>query len=657
MVTLAKKIVPLMFVIVGAALILGAAFSWLDTLTATEPVGLGKWIFDILGLLLGAGASIKGLMDIFKKDPPRYGGDHVEGDKVEGDKVMGDKIVNLPPPPEIHASIGDIPSAKVVTYIHRGKIEEDVRNFLRNGGTGAIVGLHAPGGLGKTELAKHAVNELRDHFEGLLWVDVGERNPQQVVADMLIQCGVQTRPGASYAEQRNELKSHLLDHRYLVILDDIRANALNGLDDILPPKPCATLLTSRIHQIGGVNKTFELDAMTPEQARELMEAVLGKDVVRAEAEAAAKLAARCTFNPLAVEIAARRIRQFEGVKKPIAQYFEMAKARFSELTMDGDARWDMTHIFDLSYEDLSAEDRQRFRGLAAFDRSGFSFDALLALWGMEPSQAHAVISRFINLSLVKNAPTENEGMERYRLHDLLDEYAAGKLLKEEEKKVRTDLAEWLIGLFTHFYTDDRTTAPQAAAERANLLRSCEWARGQKEGRLLARLITQSRNWFMVEFADEWVFWFAWLEACLKLGINDPQIEANVLQAIGDVQQFRKETDAALASYDEALKLFRQVGDKLGEANTLAAMSRLSLRQGKLEEAEAQLGAIIQMRRLIGDRYNEGADLGNFAIALLETGHKEKAKEYARSARAIFEQIGLAAAVKMTDNIIAACDEQ
>ncbi|MEW5721285.1 MAG: tetratricopeptide repeat protein, partial [Chloroflexota bacterium] len=39
----------------------------------------------------------------------------------------------------------------------------------------------------------------------------------------------------------------------------------------------------------------------------------------------------------------------------------------------------------------------------------------------------------------------------------------------------------------------------------------------------------------------------------------PVLQANVLQAIGDVQQFRDERDAALESYAQALALFRSVG--------------------------------------------------------------------------------------------------
>lgn len=73
------------------------------------------------------------------------------------------------------------------------------------------------------------------------------------------------------------------------------------------------MITSRIQQIGGV-KTFGLDSMTWEQAHELFKAILGDDVVSNELETLMVLANRCKFNPLAMEIAARRIRQLEGGK-------------------------------------------------------------------------------------------------------------------------------------------------------------------------------------------------------------------------------------------------------------------------------------------------------------------------------------------------------
>ena len=63
---LAKKTLPVVLIILGAAFILGALLSWFDNLTATQPVGLGKWIFDLFQFLLGAGAGIGGWLSLKK---------------------------------------------------------------------------------------------------------------------------------------------------------------------------------------------------------------------------------------------------------------------------------------------------------------------------------------------------------------------------------------------------------------------------------------------------------------------------------------------------------------------------------------------------------------------------------------------------------------
>jgi tetratricopeptide (TPR) repeat protein len=146
---------------------------------------------------------------------------------------------------------------------------------------------------------------------------------------------------------------------------------------------------------------------------------------------------------------------------------------------------------------------------------------------------------------------------------------------------------------------------------------------------------------------------------LKLfkAVGDKLGEANVRKAIGDVQKFRDERDQALESYHEALKLFKAVGSKLGEANVLAALSRMAVSAGNIEEAERQFLEIIQMRRAIRDLYSEGADTGNFAIALLNAGYKDKAKNYAIKAKDIFTTIQIPALVAMMEQVVKACENE
>ncbi|MBW7919837.1 MAG: hypothetical protein H3C52_11110, partial [Anaerolineales bacterium] len=482
--------------------------------------------------------------------PPSTSAQAGDGSIVIGGNAEGSTfIVNPPAPPrEIHDTIGFIPPAKAETYVHRGKIEDDVTAFIRKGGRGAIVGVHAPGGLGKTELAKNVAEELKGEYD-LLWVDVGKKEAGQIVGEILLKCGVQAQPGDSYERLKNELQHAYQTRKFLVVFDDAREASLAGLADLLPPSPCAALVTSRIREIGGV-RNFELGAMSWEQAKELFEAVLGEETVASEQETVRTLAERCKFNPLAMEIAARRIRQFEGTQKPVARYFETAAARFSALKMEGDPRWDMNRIFDLSYDDLSGEDQVRFQALAAFHPTGFSIEAAAYLWDMESDAARDVLARFVNLSLVKPVDAEAR-LERYRLHDLLDEYAEGKLRQEgREAEAFGRLADWLVAYYDEIFVPNTDTLQMGMVEKDNLLALCAYAREHKDGNRLALLTTRAINWFNVHFIENRTQWLSWLEASLQLGIDDSTLEgkrlkANVLQAIGDVQGFRKENDAAL----------------------------------------------------------------------------------------------------------------
>ena len=63
-----KKIIPLILFLIGLAFLLGALFSWFDNLTTTEPVGLGKWIFDVFQLLIGTAGTWAGIWLALRKN-------------------------------------------------------------------------------------------------------------------------------------------------------------------------------------------------------------------------------------------------------------------------------------------------------------------------------------------------------------------------------------------------------------------------------------------------------------------------------------------------------------------------------------------------------------------------------------------------------------
>ena len=69
-----KKIFPIILIFLGLAFVLGALLSWFDNSTAAQPVGLGKWVFDVLQFLVGAaGTGIGGWLSLRKNKPDNSG--------------------------------------------------------------------------------------------------------------------------------------------------------------------------------------------------------------------------------------------------------------------------------------------------------------------------------------------------------------------------------------------------------------------------------------------------------------------------------------------------------------------------------------------------------------------------------------------------------
>ena len=128
-------------------------------------------------------------------------------------------------------------------------------------------------------------------------------------------------------------------------------------------------------------------------------------------------------------------------------------------------------------------------------------------------------------------------------------------------------------------------------------------------------------------------------------------EATMLRAIGDIQQFRRDPDAALRSYELALRLFHEIGDRLGEANVLAARSRLLI-DSDSAQSQAMLQQALTIRESLHDAHDIGADLGNYGITLLQHGRGAEALPYLERARAIFAEQGNTELLPKTDALIA-----
>ncbi len=106
----------------------------------------------------------------------------------------------------------------------------------------------------------------------------------------------------------------------------------------------------------------------------------------------------------------------------------------------------------------------------------------------------------------------------------------------------------------------------------------------------------------------------------------------------DVQRFKAENEAALESYQQALALFRAVGDRLGEANTLQAIGFMKLDMGDGEAGLKALNEALAFFRQVGDPVGQANTFWGWGIRLVQNGNLKEAEPMIVQAVEVGDQI-------------------
>ncbi|OXM51705.1 AfsR/SARP family transcriptional regulator [Amycolatopsis alba] len=309
-------------------------------------------------------------------------------------------------------------------------------------------------GVGKTALAVRWAHRVRDAFpDGQLYLDLRGFDPDHepltpaVALTQLLQA-LGTAPKAIPPDIDTRaalLRSLLADSRVLLVLDNVRDTG--QVLPLLPPS--GTVLVTSRQRLGDLiartgARALPLSVLPAEDARHLLEAVLGSETVAAEAVAAAELARLCGHLPLALRIAAANLGA-SGEPEIAELARELAGGDpLAELTVDGAEESAVTTAFGVSYRALPEEHRLLFRRLALVPGQTFTAPAAQALTGAPHSKANQQLKALAAAHLV-----ERYTPGRYRFHDLLRSFAAGRTWAEDTKSER-DIAE--RRLFANYLT-------------------------------------------------------------------------------------------------------------------------------------------------------------------------------------------------------------
>ncbi|MEO8739765.1 MAG: adenylate/guanylate cyclase domain-containing protein [Casimicrobiaceae bacterium] len=126
---------------------------------------------------------------------------------------------------------------------------------------------------------------------------------------------------------------------------------------------------------------------------------------------------------------------------------------------------------------------------------------------------------------------------------------------------------------------------------------------------------------------------------LARSIGEKNVEAHLLNNLGNVAMESGDLGAAAEVYEQATAAFREIGSRWGMAGTLGNLAQLSLSLGRPQQARDQLLENLRLCAEVGNPTAETSCQSRLAMAQLELGDAAGALESARAARQVAHAIG------------------
>jgi len=114
---------------------------------------------------------------------------------------------------------------------------------------------------------------------------------------------------------------------------------------------------------------------------------------------------------------------------------------------------------------------------------------------------------------------------------------------------------------------------------------------------------------------------------LAQSVNPQKVEANRLLEQGNQQYRHSQFKEAIESWEQALKLYRELGDRQRESDALGNLGKDYNSLGQYAKAIEYHQQALTIALTIGDRKGESLALGNLGNAYTSLGQYAKAIEY------------------------------
>ncbi|RBM22258.1 transcriptional regulator [Prauserella sp. PE36] len=516
-----------------------------------------------------------------------------------------------------------------------------------------ILVLQGMGGVGKTRLAVHLARQLLAegrYADVQLYVDLRGHadqppaDPSTVLDSFLRLLGVAGESVPRTLDERSALYRSLLHGRHSVVLLDNAASEEQVLP-LLPAGPTnLAMVTSRRTLALDGSRTVTLEGFPLPDAEALLRRIVGQRV--ADDPAATRMVVElCGRLPLALTLAARRLQARPAWRfADAAARLRAAGDRLGELAA-GSRR--VRAVFDLSYRALDPETRRMFRLLGLHPGEDFAAASAAALAGVSPAVGERILDQLADEHLVTSAPAG-----RYRLHDLLRDYARDLAERDGERACR-EAVRRVVYWYLHAADaankplrkpNEEEVLPSGAREPPGLpafpdsASAFDWFRAE-QGALTAttalaweyglleaasQLPAVLRNYW--ERASEWDHWIGGARVALAAArlAEDRTAEARTLNDLGCALSQIGNLEEAVDMLTRACDLRAALGDERRRLGPLLNLAVAVAMSGDLHRAIRHMREVLPLARKVGDVYNEAWLLNNLAHAQALAGMHEEA---------------------------------
>jgi tetratricopeptide (TPR) repeat protein len=544
-----------------------------------------------------------------------------------------------------------------------GRGEELARlNSLAGGGRVVVTAAGGTAGVGKTALAVHAAHQLLGEFpDGHLYADLhgyseGQQpvQPGEVLGVFLRSLGVCAEDVPADLEERSgQLRQLLASRRVLMVLDNTRTEA-----QIRPLLPGAggslVLITSRSVLPGlEADERIGLDVLTTGDAVTML-AGLGGHRAAADPTAVAEVARLCGRLPLALRIAGQLLAAHPTW--PVVSLAQLLSAEQHRLSRLGAGDLQARAAFEVSYQQLAAEDARLFRLLGLHPGPDFTVGAAAALDGTPDDAAESGLARLAEAHLVIE-----DTVGRFALHDLLRLFAQATCEQVDTAADRESAETRLVQHYANLaaFLDScvdpelRTAAEQDGKPLSSMPQALAVFEAERPSLLAAFGLAVRRGWDeevrrLSESTGESLRTLRYLddllmvrEAALAAARHggDTGIEGSALNNLGLAYREERRFEDAVTSYEQALAIFRETGDRRGEGQALDNLGIALWEERRFEDAVASYRRALTIFRDIGDQQSEGQALDNLGRAYRELGRFGDAFTSHQQALAIFRETG------------------